>query len=160
MHSNQAVVSLGIPALGHSHTPGGLFQDPTGLAGDQLTLDGVCCSTWDAIWDYKDRKNSAFTQHSLHSLLSSYGSLSKTETGGKDSQKGRYLVLGPLEMDVLRVHQKISLALRQIESFTVTVDNLSAKSQSPTKWLYEKSWEVELQGQRPLFKLMLLILCA
>lgn len=52
----------------------------------------------------------------------------------------------------------ISLALPQIESFTVTFESLAVRSQSPRKWLYEKPWEAELQGQRQLLKLMLLLL--
>lgn len=40
----------------------------------------------------------------------------------------------------------------------MTFDNLSARAQSPMKWLYEKPWKVELQGQKPLFKLLLLLL--
>lgn len=52
----------------------------------------------------------------------------------------------------------ISLALPQIECFTVTFESLAVRYQSPRKWLYEKPWEAELQGQRQLFKLMLLLL--
>lgn len=78
--------------------------------------------------------------------------------GRKGSKKRRCLVLGPLEMDVLCAHGMISLALPQMDSFTVTFDNLSVRSQSPREWLYEKPWEAELQRQRPLLKLMLLLL--
>ena len=67
-------------------------------------------------------------------------------------------MLGPLEMYVLCAHRMTSLALPQMDSFTVTFDNLSVRSQSPREWLYEKPWEAELQRQRPLLRLMVLLL--
>lgn len=76
----------------------------------------------------------------------------------KEKKKKKCLVLDLLEIDVLCALGMISLALPQIESFTVTFESLAVRSQSPRKWLYEKPWEAELQEQRPLLKLMLLLL--
>lgn len=160
MHSSQALVLAGIlHAGGHHCTPGGSFSVQLGrlvISSHNTEHVGV-----------PERKPSVMSSHqkrwcSSHSPFLIWISPSKTTTGGKNSlkrkKKKKCLVLDLLEIDVLCALGMISLALPQIESFTVTFESLAVRSQSPRKWLYEKPWEAELQEQRPLLKLMLLLL--
>lgn len=102
--------------MGHPRSSRGLCHGPVGLAGDQLTPGRVWCSAW----DLHMRNESALTVLSPQPPF--LMSLSKTTAGGKDSKKSRCLVLGPFERDVLWAHRIISLAIPQVESFSVTFD--------------------------------------